>query len=96
MSSDRERDRAWLRSWPLLLVAAVLLVAAAYAFAKEGNSTASIAAFCSGLIVLGAWLTTAAVEWHHELHRRRTQAMAWSEDDDHLTSGQGVGEDTDG
>jgi heme/copper-type cytochrome/quinol oxidase subunit 3 len=64
-----DADRAWIRSWPLLLVTVVLGVAAAWAFATEGNSTASIASFCAALIFGGAWLATAVVEWHHRLHR---------------------------
>jgi heme/copper-type cytochrome/quinol oxidase subunit 3 len=63
-------DKAWLRSWPLLLVTLVLGVAAAWSFAEEGNSTASIASFCAALIFGGAWLATAVIEWHHRLHQR--------------------------
>jgi membrane-bound metal-dependent hydrolase YbcI (DUF457 family) len=57
-------DRAWLKSLPLLLTAAILLIAAAWAFFRGQDNTASIAAFAAGLILLGAWLTTAIVDWH--------------------------------
>jgi uncharacterized membrane protein HdeD (DUF308 family) len=64
-------DKNWLKSWPLLLVAAILLLAGALVFFQKGDSTASIAAFSAGLMVLGGWIVTAAVEWHHSLHRAR-------------------------
>jgi hypothetical protein len=57
-------DRAWLRSLPLALTAALLLIAAAWAFFQGKDNTASIAAFSAGLILLGAWLSTAVVDWH--------------------------------
>lgn len=56
-------DRDWLRSLPLLLTAAILLIAAAWAFFRGNNNTASIAAFSAGLVILGAWLATAVIDW---------------------------------
>jgi ACR3 family arsenite efflux pump ArsB len=48
---------------PLLLLGAGLMVAAAWAFFQGKDNTASVAAFTAGLILLGAWLTTAIVDW---------------------------------
>jgi hypothetical protein len=56
-------DRAWLRSLPLALTAALLLITAAWAFFQGKDNTASIAAFSAGLVLLGAWLTTAILDW---------------------------------
>jgi hypothetical protein len=53
----------WARSLPLLLTGSLLMVAAAWAFFKGEDNTASVAAFTAGLILLGAWLTTAIVDW---------------------------------
>jgi hypothetical protein len=41
------------------------MIGAAWAFFQGKDGTASIAAFASGLILLGAWLTTAIVDWSH-------------------------------
>jgi thiol:disulfide interchange protein len=76
-----EKDRAWIRSWPLLLITVVLFLFAAWAFASDKNSTASIASFCAALICLGAWITTAAVEWHHLLHKKRSYYESENEDE---------------
>jgi uncharacterized membrane protein HdeD (DUF308 family) len=73
-------DKKYLRSWPLLLVAAVLLIAGAMIFFQKGDTTASIAAFAAGLMVLGGWTVTAAVEWHHALHRARVIDDGWDDD----------------
>lgn len=54
----------WIKALPLLLSSSVLLIAAAWAFFQGKNNTASIAAFASGLILLGAWATTAVVDWY--------------------------------
>jgi hypothetical protein len=59
-----DSTRAWVRSLPLLLMSSLLMVGAAWAFFKGKDNTASIAAFASGLILLGAWLTTALIDWH--------------------------------
>jgi hypothetical protein len=69
-------DRAWVRSLPLLLLGAGLMVAAAWAFFQGKDNTASVAAFTAGLILLGAWLTTAIVDWW----AGRPQRMADVED----------------
>jgi hypothetical protein len=60
----------WVRALPLLLSSSVLLIAAAYAFFQGKNGTASIASFAAGLILLGAWATTAVVDWY-EGHEQR-------------------------
>lgn len=59
-----EEDRKWIRALPLLFTAAILLIFAAWAFFKGGDSTASTASFAAGLLLLGAWLVTAVVDWH--------------------------------
>jgi hypothetical protein len=59
-----DSDRAWLRSLPLLLMSSLLMIGAAWAFFRGDDDTASIAAFAAGLILLGAWLSTAVVDWH--------------------------------
>jgi hypothetical protein len=56
-------ERAWLRSLPLLLMSSILMIGAAWAFFAGKDNTASVAAFSAGLILLGAWLTTAVVDW---------------------------------
>jgi hypothetical protein len=40
------------------------MIAAAWAFFAGKDNTASIAAFSAGLVLLGAWLTSAIVDWH--------------------------------
>jgi hypothetical protein len=45
-------------------MSSLLMVGAAWAFFKGKDNTASIAAFSAGLILLGAWLTTALIDWH--------------------------------
>jgi hypothetical protein len=57
-------DRTWLRALPLLLMSSLLMIAAAWAFFAGKDNTASIAAFSAGLVLLGAWLTSAIVDWH--------------------------------
>jgi hypothetical protein len=59
-----DSTRAWLRSLPLLLMSSFLMIGAAWAFFRGKDSTASIAAFAAGLILLGAWLATALIDWH--------------------------------
>jgi hypothetical protein len=61
--------RIWLRSLPLALASSLLLVAAAWMFFKGGDNIASIAAFASGLVLLGAWLATAIADWADGRHR---------------------------
>jgi hypothetical protein len=63
-----DTDRAWLRSLPLLLMSSLQMIGAAWEFFKGNDNTASIAAFASGLILLGAWLTTAVVDWSRGRH----------------------------
>jgi hypothetical protein len=74
-----DSDRAWLRSLPLLLMSSFLMIGAAWAFFKGDDSTASIAAFAAGLMVLGAWLSTAVVDWH-ESHGQRRQKEVRDDD----------------
>jgi hypothetical protein len=57
-------DRTWLRALPLLLMSSLLMIAAAWAFFAGKVNTASIAAFSAGLVLLGAWLSSAIVDWH--------------------------------
>lgn len=59
-----QEDKNWVKSLPLLLTAAFLLIGAAWAFYKGKDGTGSIAAFSAGLVLLGAWLTTAIIDWH--------------------------------
>lgn len=65
-----DQTRAWVRSLPLLLMSSFLMLAAAWAFFKGTDNTASIAAFSAGLLLLGAWLATALVDWY-EGHPQR-------------------------
>lgn len=67
-----DSDRAWLRSLPLLLMSSFLMIGAAWAFFNGDDNTASIAAFSAGLMLLGAWLATAVVDWH-ESHGQKQQ-----------------------
>jgi hypothetical protein len=60
-----DSDRTYLKALPLLLMSSFLMIGAAWAFFQGKDGTASIAAFASGLILLGAWLTTAIVDWSH-------------------------------
>jgi hypothetical protein len=41
-----------------------LMLGAAWMFFQGKDNTASIAAFSAGLLLLGAWLTTAVIDWH--------------------------------
>lgn len=59
-----ENERTWVRSLPLLLMSSFLMIGAAWMFFQGKDGTASIAAFSAGLILLGAWLATAVVDWH--------------------------------
>jgi hypothetical protein len=45
-------------------MSSLLMIAAAWAFFAGKDNTASIAAFSAGLVLLGAWLTSAIVDWH--------------------------------
>jgi hypothetical protein len=56
--------RAWVRSLPLLLMSSFLMLGAAWAFFQGKDNVASIAAFSAGLLLLGAWLATAIIDWH--------------------------------
>lgn len=64
-------DRAWLRSLPLLLSAAVLMLGGSWAFFVREDDIASVAAFAAALMLLGAWTVTQAVAWHDGLHQKR-------------------------
>lgn len=59
-----DNERAWIRSLPLLLMSSFLMIGAAWLFFQGKDSTASIAAFSAGLVLLGSWLATAIVDWH--------------------------------
>jgi hypothetical protein len=45
-------------------MSSLLMIGAAWAFFRGNDNTASIAAFSGGLILLGAWLATAVIDWH--------------------------------
>jgi uncharacterized membrane protein HdeD (DUF308 family) len=64
-----EEDRRWVRSWPLLLVASILLMAGAAIYLRSGDATAATACLAAGLVCLGSWIATSVIEWHHDLHR---------------------------
>lgn len=51
-----EENGAWIRSWPILLVAGLLLIGGAYVYTRESSTGAAAAALIgAGLIVLGGW-----------------------------------------
>jgi drug/metabolite transporter superfamily protein YnfA len=56
-------DKSWIKSLPLLLTAAILLIIGAYSFWAKGNNTLSIAVASVGVFVLGAWSSTAVADW---------------------------------
>jgi phosphotransferase system glucose/maltose/N-acetylglucosamine-specific IIC component len=74
----------WVRALPLLLSASILLIGAAWAFAKDRNGTGSVAAFTAGLILLGAWVTTAVVDWHEGQPQRPEDSPEQHEEDEPL------------
>jgi hypothetical protein len=45
-------------------MSSLLMIGAAWAFFRGNDNTASIAAFSAGLILLGAWLASAIIDWH--------------------------------
>jgi uncharacterized beta-barrel protein YwiB (DUF1934 family) len=45
-------------------MSSLLMIGAAWAFFRGKDNTASIAAFSAGLILLGAWLASAIIDWH--------------------------------
>jgi predicted membrane protein len=61
-----EEDKRWLRALPLLLASSLLLLGGSFAFYRAGDNTASTAAFTAGLLLLGAWATTAVVDWYRQ------------------------------
>lgn len=74
-----DATRTWVRSLPLLLMSSFLMLGAAWAFFQGKDGTASIAAFAAGLVLLGAWLATAVVDWH-EGHEPRGQVLTLEEE----------------
>lgn len=62
----QDEDRRWLRALPLLLSSSLLLLGGALVFYRAGDNTASTAAFTAGLLLLGAWATTAVVDWYRQ------------------------------
>jgi hypothetical protein len=72
--------RAWVRSLPLLLMSSFLMLGAAWAFFQGKDNVASIAAFSAGLLLLGAWLATAIIDWH-EGHAPVAPTITKEEDD---------------
>lgn len=56
--------RAWIKSLPLLLMSSLLMIVAAWMFFQGKDNAASIAAFSAGLVLLGAWLVTALIDWY--------------------------------
>jgi hypothetical protein len=65
-------DKAFIRSWPLLLISAVLLIGGGAVYVSgKGDPLAAVAAIAAGLVCLGAWLGTEVVAWHQKLHNRQ-------------------------
>lgn len=49
-------NKAWVRSWPMLLVAGLLLIGGAYAYKQDAENGAAPAALIgAGLIIMGGW-----------------------------------------
>jgi hypothetical protein len=65
-----DSDRDFIKSLPLLLTAAVLLIIGAYTFWVKGNNTLSIAVAAVGVFLLGSWSATAIADWS-KTHRMR-------------------------
>lgn len=65
-----EPDRTWLRSLPLLLSSGVLMLAGSYAFFIKNDDIASVAAFAAALMLLGAWVTTAVIDWYNNIKKQ--------------------------
>jgi hypothetical protein len=65
-------DKAWIRSLPLLLSAAILLMTGAFFYLRDEQGGAATAAMAAGLVVLGAWMATAVIDWH-EGHAQRPE-----------------------
>jgi hypothetical protein len=61
-------------------MSSLLMVGAAWAFFKGKDNTASIAAFSAGLLLLGAWLATAIVDWYEGKPQRPPHIEEESDD----------------
>lgn len=48
-------DKAWVRSWPMLLVAALLMIGGAYGYFRVEDNIASAALMGAGLVLVGGW-----------------------------------------
>ena len=64
-----DEGRAWIRTLPLLLVAAVLLIGGAFTFHQQGANDLSISTAAVGVFLLGCWAATAVADWA-KAHRR--------------------------
>jgi hypothetical protein len=51
-----EDNQAWVRSWPLLLVAALLMIGGAFGYYRADDNIASAALIGAGLIIVGTWI----------------------------------------
>jgi hypothetical protein len=58
-----DTDKDFIKSLPLLLTAAILLIIGAYTFWSKGNNTLSIAVAAIGVFLLGSWSATAIADW---------------------------------
>jgi hypothetical protein len=70
-----EETKAFLRSLPILLLAAVLLLGGAWATWLKGNNTLSTAVAAVGVFLLGSWSATAVADWS-KAHRNKKEEEA--------------------
>jgi hypothetical protein len=73
--------KVWLRSLPLLLSAAILLMTGAWFYLRDEQGGAATAAMAAGLVVLGAWLVTAVLDWAWGRKPQAPQGDEWIRDE---------------